>query len=624
MTVANPRDPFAATESLRSSVRGVLEDDRGRVQCHECGLWFTSLTHHLTSHNVGAEPLTPETYRSRHGLPADALLRSKDAPAWVDEDMWAQRLGRAGYASWEEALAAAAREHLGLSELGDQLGVRGDALPAVLDAAISGDPWAATEPFRLSRHGHVEDDGVRMQCHECGLWFRRLGLHVTAHVDDAGEPLTFERYRERHALPTARWTAHRRGSTELWEPRLAEGGYASWEEALEDLARSHRNLRDFANLVDVKDSAVMNEFLKARPNDTWAPTEPFRLSTVGHLEDDGERVQCHECGLWFAMLMRGHIGTHVDDDGVALTAESYRSRHGLADEVPLRSIPPGAPKVDDIWRPLLAQQGYASWEEALAGLAQGHRNLKDLAAECGRKKDDDVERFFRKRPAAVWDATLPFRLSRPGHLEDDGSRTQCHECGLWFERLDSHVPAHSDDDGVALSADSYRARHGLRAGGTLRSVPRADSKGDSLWAKRLASVGYSTWEEALVDLAQKHQNLKDLADRMGVDVITVTAVLLRSRPVDTWAPTEPYWLGQYGHIEDDGARSQCHECGLWFERLGRHTKVHPDSDGTPLTWQKYMERYGVYRGPKWSREKEARAKRGSAARREAEAGKPER
>ncbi|WP_454162631.1 MucR family transcriptional regulator [Gordonia iterans] len=197
MTVGNPENPFDATEELCSSVFGMLDDDGSRVQCHECGLWFGVLYRHLTWHTGDdGGPLSAEAYRKRHGLPADLPLRSDGAPETLS-GQWDAHLQEAGFASWEDALAAMAQDHLGLSELGERLGVRGDALPAVLAREAPGDPWAATEPFRVSRFGHLEDDGERSQCHECGLWYRRVGSHVSAHSGDDGEPLTFDEYRAR-------------------------------------------------------------------------------------------------------------------------------------------------------------------------------------------------------------------------------------------------------------------------------------------------------------------------------------------------------------------------------------------------------------------------------------------
>ncbi|GAA4758437.1 MucR family transcriptional regulator [Gordonia alkaliphila] len=333
ISVANPRDPFAATAHLRTSAAGILADDGRRVQCHECGLWFGSLTRHLTGHvDDDGDRLTEDGYRTRHGLPADLSLRSRGNVRRAKDDLWGPRLAQAGYASWEEAIIAAAAEHFGLAELGEQLGVRSDALPTVIAKSISGDPWAANKPYRLSRPGVLARDGDYSQCHECGLWFRRITKHIPSHMVD-GRKLTVQAYRERHGLSDGLWAAATARPTDrepkdLWTERLAAHGYGSWEDALADLAAQHLNLRDFAARVGVKDSAVMTELLRMRPDDTWAPTAPFRLSRFGSLSDDGDRSQCHECGLWFASLGR-HAPAHRTEDGSRLSWAQYQERHGI-------------------------------------------------------------------------------------------------------------------------------------------------------------------------------------------------------------------------------------------------------------------------------------------------------
>jgi len=59
--------------------------------------------------------------------------------------------------------------------------------------------------------------------------------------------------------------------------------------------------------------------------------EPNTTISYGRLDDDGETVACHECGLRFRSLSR-HI-THIHKIAIAV----YRSKHGLSDEIPLCS-----------------------------------------------------------------------------------------------------------------------------------------------------------------------------------------------------------------------------------------------------------------------------------------------
>lgn len=135
-------------------------------------------------------------------------------------------------------------------------------------------------------------------------------------------------------------------------------------------------------------------------------------SVRGVLACDGALVQCHE------LLMRGHVGSRgrrrapADRGDVPETAGSGRGGR-VAERSAERS---GG------HRGLAAaarSAGVLLVGEALAGLARGHRNLKDLAVDC-KRKDTAAESPFRDRPASVWDATAPRRLSGPGHRADDG------------------------------------------------------------------------------------------------------------------------------------------------------------------------------------------------------------
>lgn len=92
-------------------------------------------------------------------------------------------------------------EHLNFNELGQLVGVRGDNPLRRMRARNPQDPLVATAGMRSSVTGRLADDGQRVQCHECGLWFGRLERHVSGHDDEAGEPLTPESYWRRNGLP---------------------------------------------------------------------------------------------------------------------------------------------------------------------------------------------------------------------------------------------------------------------------------------------------------------------------------------------------------------------------------------------------------------------------------------
>lgn len=59
---------------------------------------------------------------------------------------------------------------------------------------------------------------------------------------------------------------------------------------------------------------------------------PDMQSRPGHLSDDGERVQCHECGRWYRSLQTHIARIHGID------ADQYRAMHGLPRTQPLASM----------------------------------------------------------------------------------------------------------------------------------------------------------------------------------------------------------------------------------------------------------------------------------------------
>lgn len=72
--------------------------------------------------------------------------------------------------------------------------------------------------------------------------------------------------------------------------------------------------------------AYHREYLaKARPSPAPEPQRSGALPPRGILvvDDDGERVQCHECGRWFRGLQI-HVRVH------GLTAATYKERYDLA------------------------------------------------------------------------------------------------------------------------------------------------------------------------------------------------------------------------------------------------------------------------------------------------------
>ncbi|MFW0789293.1 hypothetical protein [Gordonia sp. CPCC 205333] len=166
------------------------------------------LDQHIPSHTDNDDnPLTVHSYRHRHTLDADVALRGPDT--WR-EAWWHNRLHAAGFSSWDETIIYAAREHLGPYELAGLLGSTGQVVWAAMTRNRTDEHLCAvTAPHRISRHGHLGDDGARLQCHECGLWFRNLAAHLKLHHDEDGTTLTAATYRQRHHLSATHKLAHK-------------------------------------------------------------------------------------------------------------------------------------------------------------------------------------------------------------------------------------------------------------------------------------------------------------------------------------------------------------------------------------------------------------------------------
>ena len=54
---------------------------------------------------------------------------------------------------------------------------------------------AVGSPSGKGRYGHLENDGVRVMCHECGQWYKSLTRHLSKH------DLTTREYKIKHGLP---------------------------------------------------------------------------------------------------------------------------------------------------------------------------------------------------------------------------------------------------------------------------------------------------------------------------------------------------------------------------------------------------------------------------------------
>ncbi|MGB3602651.1 MAG: MucR family transcriptional regulator [Gordonia sp. (in: high G+C Gram-positive bacteria)] len=445
------------------------------------------------------------------------------------------------------------------ASMGERVDIRGEDVIRLVTDDNPVDPFVATAEFRLSTYGHLEDNGHHLQCHDCGIWFQRLSQHLTGHRDDAGDPLTPASYRERHGLDDdtrlSTSGADDRPSSH-WSQRLAIGGFDSWPDVVAFAARARISLAELGDLLGARSDAVGNALKAVDPAAVRAAVGEFQLSVPGTLATDGDYSQCHECSLWFTRLSH-----HV-----SYTYESYQRAHGLG-----------------------LSSRFATWSDALAFAATEYLNPAELAEHLGMSEFAVLE-ALADLPDSAWNAARPIMESVDGHLGAHGSRAQCHECGFWFGALDQHVRTHRGSDGRHLETLNYQRRHGLPEGSSLRSVWAGY---DDVWAARIADAGFASFDDALVAAARNHDGLAELSVAMGVKREALIKFARSLKSDDPWAATLPYRESRDGFLASDGDRVQCHDCGLWFETLAPHVKLHSGADGESFTAVTYRKQHGL-------------------------------
>lgn len=157
--------------------------------------------------------------------------------------------------------------------------------------------------------------------------------------------------------------------------------------------------------------AYHKEYLaKVRPSPAPERQRSGDLPPRGILavDDDGERVQCHECGRWF-----GGLQTHVRVHG--LDAALYKERYGLA-----RGL--------SLWSPRYQER------QRQAAIARGQGEIgRQALAEIGPNP----------RPAGI-----------PNRLSSQIAESRAHKGQVGTRSSDRLPPAESASGSAAVSADS--------------------------------------------------------------------------------------------------------------------------------------------------------------------------
>ena len=378
----------------------------------------------------------------------------------------------------------------------------------------------------------------RIECLECGRWFRSVANHVyPAHG------LRSDEYRLRYDLPmsdplsgattTARrrengyrnlgsdpdWLARmrarrlevgaygvqarsearaaamarrRHAADALWQERLAQQGWSSWQDAADWAIDENVGWADVAALLGASEGPVSVRARRAGVPPLDRRITPIqeqmlalareRFAEAGTLR----RASPHELSLWLSQQRR-HAARGVR---IRVHAELDLIDPDWALNPAQRTNPPCA--VPGCLTPRESQ-----------GLCRIH--------------------YHRKLEKERRDAIV-----------DPAEQMECLECGERFRSVGTHVhQAHG------LSAAEYRARHGIAdATGMNAAAVRAKRQqhsatpeakeqvrqmqiarwggtAEQLWAQRFERAGWSGWEEAVAWAMAHNQGWREVADRLG-------------------------------------------------------------------------------------------------------------
>ncbi|MFT4086308.1 MAG: MucR family transcriptional regulator [Gordonia sp. (in: high G+C Gram-positive bacteria)] len=655
VTDAQPDGSFAATAPYRLSVEGVLYDDGDRVQCHDCGLWFTALYEHVDRHTDGDVPLTAERYRVRHGLAPETALRSVFTRHL---EQWQLTLERAGFASTDEMLIHGARHRLGTPAMAELLGVARDTVARHVIAASPADPWTATTPYRESRPGVLIEHQGKLQCHECGWWFPSLRPHIPTHRV-SGVPLTPHEYLARHRLPAdTKLNATPPPRANPLTEGARQAGFSTWAELVQHGARQHIGLAELSELIGLGVQSLQNRLKREFPEDVW-PTLPETLeSRPGHLALDQGRLQCHICGLW-SYGLTSHVTAHIDPDGQGFTSATYRAHFGLAPSTRMKYDPPTdqiatdavsvpgrlaehrgrlqchecgewytaldshvrsthgltardyrtkwhldprtpmkGPEDPAVWADRLAAAGWTSWNEAAAWAATNECGWHDIAERLGASTSAAWSAARRQGVTLDRPADRMLRRAEQHVAEHYTLLNARGDLARWLTNLRAAASKGYSTDVVErldeLDPDWRLPRKERDAAGRSRNVQdRRATAAYERMQSRLTAAGFDDAVALLQWAIEEHLGTPELGRKLGLPSNSVLRRLIAGNPVHPLDATEHLRSSVPGHLEDDGKRVQCHDCGLWFVQLSRHIPNHLDADGASLTPEGYRKRHGL-------------------------------
>ncbi|WP_175374893.1 MucR family transcriptional regulator [Tsukamurella pulmonis] len=539
--------------------------------------------------------------------------------------LWEQRLTRAGWASWSDAVVWAARTGGGPAEIADRLGTDNLQVSKSLQqhwhrlADAGEDPHAATTALILApaagcagavtSDDHSSDgpdlvrtttDTERIQCMVCGLWLGTLGQHLPVHQ------LTGTEYKQQFGLsPQARMSGYRprrpappADSRQYWDPVLSSHGFEDLAGAVAWAIQQGKVAPELARHLGVP-YARLNRALKAAG---------LRFPTVGdrmiaeakqHVAAGGNLSEAPtpEMRAWLDTV-RGTLragrnsvfATQLDqiDPQWRLSAHQRATVTGRA-YVHKRTRTMRAEHTAGLTR-----AGWESLDDALAWAHQHDAPVSAIAIAMGLPTD---------RVSAQLNA-LGYELPRPP--KSGGSfRRQ-------LTTITDYLHRHQSVDGLPDELKTWlRRRHDLETTTTGKGAvipdrwinhlldhlhpawrPTTDHKPaaapppqaavtsppqilDPTWSGRLTEVGWENWNDAVDWAAAQQSGLAAIAKRLGAQKIDILEQL------QTWWAHHPDTLStvpseNQRSLPGRGVHAPCPACRLWFIDVAVHyTAAHP-------------------------------------------------
>ncbi|KXO87661.1 hypothetical protein AXK56_14670 [Tsukamurella pulmonis] len=314
----------------------------GVAQCPDCGIWFSDVEAHRAVHRRGRRRVEA-AQRERRGnrrATGDAVrgqgraVRPRAASRRLGDGQEPPPAGRgvpltelpedAPWNTWAEAANWAAANGFGPSRLADRVGTDAASVTVAIIDAWSHDPAAFTVPAAVSNPG-----GALKQCPACGLWFASVDNHVAAHGRISGRRRGAARTPSRWGVPPDH-DGHAAPRT-AFEHAMESDGLLDPYLELRRCVLEHLSPAQFRTRIDGTPERVAEILERVSAHPTYIDALGDLVhSRAGRLHDDGDRVQCHLCGLWMPMLSP-HLPLH------RMAAATYRLRFDLAIDDPLAS-----------------------------------------------------------------------------------------------------------------------------------------------------------------------------------------------------------------------------------------------------------------------------------------------